>query len=320
MHTLIERALPREEWLTREQAHHERADALTAAHRERSSRSEKHPVWDFLFTYYSYKPAQLRRWHREPMSSCRMRPNVSRGAGIRRARAKAAPCPTPDPSRRRRRTSPRSWSGCCAARRHAPASSAASACTSGRWCTRRTSTVTRCRCVWGRAGTDAVVESHDLRCTPLRRVPILHPGGGPPQSHAPEPRGPAAVRANRGVCTRGWTSTSGRRSSGPSSPANSSSTRSSWRVTSGCWTWKPRRTISRRGMSPPSASRRRRARRSMCAGSASSPNAAPHCAGLCWTRGSATAHEKRRLSITPPVRSRRRASIAPTPRTTGFVT
>src|SRR5690606_3488364 len=23
----------------------------------------KHPVHDFLFTYYSYRPAQLRRWH-----------------------------------------------------------------------------------------------------------------------------------------------------------------------------------------------------------------------------------------------------------------
>jgi len=56
-------ALPRDEWLAREHAHQERADALTAAHRERAGRSEKHPVWDFLFTYYAYKPAQLRRWH-----------------------------------------------------------------------------------------------------------------------------------------------------------------------------------------------------------------------------------------------------------------
>ena len=55
--------LSREEWLAREAAHQQRADALTAEHRERSSRREKHPVWDFLFTYYAYKPAQLRRWH-----------------------------------------------------------------------------------------------------------------------------------------------------------------------------------------------------------------------------------------------------------------
>lgn len=51
------------EWRDREAAHAERADALTRAHRERAARHEKHPVWDFLFTYYGYKPAQLRRWH-----------------------------------------------------------------------------------------------------------------------------------------------------------------------------------------------------------------------------------------------------------------
>ncbi len=55
--------LARTDWLEREDAHQTRADALTAEHRERAARGEKHPVWDFLFTYYSYKPAQLRRWH-----------------------------------------------------------------------------------------------------------------------------------------------------------------------------------------------------------------------------------------------------------------
>ena len=30
-------------------------------HRRRTG--VKHPVADFLFTYYSYRPAQLRRWH-----------------------------------------------------------------------------------------------------------------------------------------------------------------------------------------------------------------------------------------------------------------
>lgn len=53
----------REVWLDREQAHQARAGALTAEHRDRAARGEKHPVWDFLFTYYAYKPAQLRRWH-----------------------------------------------------------------------------------------------------------------------------------------------------------------------------------------------------------------------------------------------------------------
>jgi hypothetical protein len=56
-------ALSSVEWRVREQAHQERADDLTAAHRVRAARGEKHPVWDFLFTYYSYRPSHLRRWH-----------------------------------------------------------------------------------------------------------------------------------------------------------------------------------------------------------------------------------------------------------------
>ncbi len=55
--------LSREQWTERAEKHEARADALTAAHRERAARGEKHPVWDFLFTYYGYKPALLRRWH-----------------------------------------------------------------------------------------------------------------------------------------------------------------------------------------------------------------------------------------------------------------
>ena len=56
-------SLARIEWEAVSLAHSARADELTAAHRFRASRGQKHPVEDFLFTYYSYKPALLRRWH-----------------------------------------------------------------------------------------------------------------------------------------------------------------------------------------------------------------------------------------------------------------
>ncbi|HEX6956124.1 MAG TPA: 3-methyladenine DNA glycosylase [Agromyces sp.] len=55
--------LAADDWRAREAAHAERAEALTAAHRERRARGEAHPVEDFLFTYYSYSPGLLRRWH-----------------------------------------------------------------------------------------------------------------------------------------------------------------------------------------------------------------------------------------------------------------
>jgi hypothetical protein len=38
-------------------------DSLLAGHLDRARRHEKHPVEDFLFTYYSHRPARLRRWH-----------------------------------------------------------------------------------------------------------------------------------------------------------------------------------------------------------------------------------------------------------------
>jgi hypothetical protein len=50
-------------WRDRRAAHERRVDALLAGHLARRRTGTKHPVEDFLFTYYSYRPAQLRRWH-----------------------------------------------------------------------------------------------------------------------------------------------------------------------------------------------------------------------------------------------------------------
>ena len=50
-------------WRARESAHQARADTLTSAHLARRATRERHPVEDFLWTYYSVKPAELRRWH-----------------------------------------------------------------------------------------------------------------------------------------------------------------------------------------------------------------------------------------------------------------
>jgi hypothetical protein len=50
-------------WRAEAEAHAERADTLTAGRRERAARGQTHPVDDFLYTYYSYRPSLLRRWH-----------------------------------------------------------------------------------------------------------------------------------------------------------------------------------------------------------------------------------------------------------------
>ena len=56
-----------EEWRARQSAHEMRVRAWTDRHQARTIRGEKHPVYDFLFTYYSYRPKWLRRW-REKLS------------------------------------------------------------------------------------------------------------------------------------------------------------------------------------------------------------------------------------------------------------
>ena len=58
--------LTEEQWRPLENAHHTRIDGVTAAHLGRQQEGRKHPVEDFLFTYYMHHPAQLRRWHPGP--------------------------------------------------------------------------------------------------------------------------------------------------------------------------------------------------------------------------------------------------------------
>ena len=55
-----------EQWQAAETAHTARADSLTAGHVARRGTGRKHPVEDFLFEYYNYSPAKLRRWHPGP--------------------------------------------------------------------------------------------------------------------------------------------------------------------------------------------------------------------------------------------------------------
>lgn len=38
----------------------------TDPHQTRAARGEKHPVYDFLFSYYAFRPSWLRRWHPGP--------------------------------------------------------------------------------------------------------------------------------------------------------------------------------------------------------------------------------------------------------------
>ncbi len=54
------------EWRGRRAAYEARVRVWTDPHQERAARGEKHPVYDFLFSYYAFRPAWLRRWHPGP--------------------------------------------------------------------------------------------------------------------------------------------------------------------------------------------------------------------------------------------------------------
>jgi hypothetical protein len=58
--------LPAAAWQAQRAAHEARVDVWIGPHRERAARDQKHPVEDFLFSYYSFRAAWLRRWHPGP--------------------------------------------------------------------------------------------------------------------------------------------------------------------------------------------------------------------------------------------------------------
>ncbi len=60
------RILPEAEWRAQAAAHEARVRAWTDPHQARQARGGKHPVYDFLFSYYAFRPAWFRRWHPGP--------------------------------------------------------------------------------------------------------------------------------------------------------------------------------------------------------------------------------------------------------------
>ena len=70
----------------------------------------------------------------------------------------------------------------------------------------------------GAAGTDAVVEAHQIALLALRRLPLLHPRRRAAQRAARRPVRASRRSSSRAACTPGWTSTSGRYKLGPAGP------------------------------------------------------------------------------------------------------
>ena len=166
-------------WQARAAAH---ADARRRVGRSRTSRAAgtgvKHPVHDFLFTYYSQRPAALRRWHPGWGVVLLDAPEYADQKGYPASvveersvseRLETTPRVTSSPliesiHRLLVATAGRTPTlGCfglhewAMVHRRPPARSA----TTG-------------RCGSGARGTDEVVEPHRIALLPLRRVPVLH--------------------------------------------------------------------------------------------------------------------------------------------------
>ena len=63
MNSLARAPLRREDWLQAAASHRARARTWTQPTRDRRARGEKHPVDDFLHTYYRLSLGKLERWH-----------------------------------------------------------------------------------------------------------------------------------------------------------------------------------------------------------------------------------------------------------------
>ena len=61
--TSTQRVLQPAEWQELRDRHRDRVERWVRPHLERRRSKAAHPVEDFLFTYYSFRPAALQRWH-----------------------------------------------------------------------------------------------------------------------------------------------------------------------------------------------------------------------------------------------------------------
>lgn len=59
----LQEVLGEADWRNRQRLHEERVDVWVTPRLQRMSFGQKHPVYDFLFDYYSFRPGQFRRWN-----------------------------------------------------------------------------------------------------------------------------------------------------------------------------------------------------------------------------------------------------------------
>ncbi|WP_227982550.1 3-methyladenine DNA glycosylase [Nocardia spumae] len=175
--------LTAQQWRPRAQAHRDRVDDLVGPYLRRRADGRKHPVIDFLFTYYGHKPAQLRRWHPGFGVALADSDEYAQRRGYHRIEVAGAagPVHTADPAFVDRRRDTIAFVADLLA---ATASRSPQLSCFGlhEWAMVYRSDDVRHQHVplrLGRAGTDAVVDSMSLRCTHFDAFRFFTPGAAP---------------------------------------------------------------------------------------------------------------------------------------------
>ncbi|MGW0055190.1 3-methyladenine DNA glycosylase [Nocardia sp. 852002-20019_SCH5090214] len=175
------RVLPPAQWRNRAQAHRDRVDEMVGPYLRQRADGRKHPVIDFLFTYYGHKPAQLRRWHPGFGVALADAEEYAQRRGYHRVETAAGPVHTADPAfLDRRRDTVEFVAALLAATAARPAQ--LSCFGLHEWAMVYRSEDVRHRQVplrLGRAGTDAVVDSMSLRCTHFDAFRFFTPEAAP---------------------------------------------------------------------------------------------------------------------------------------------
>ncbi len=164
------------DWQARRDAHVARVRRWTDPLRARRARGERHPVLDFLFTYYSHRPARLLRWHPGPGVELAGAEEFLRWPAYRRTTHGVELGPLPDARREGVEFTHRLLTATAARRPHL-----------GCFGLHEWAMVYRSADVrhedWplrlGGAGTDAVVESLPVRCTHFDAFRFFTPAARP---------------------------------------------------------------------------------------------------------------------------------------------
>ncbi|MGH8826209.1 MAG: 3-methyladenine DNA glycosylase, partial [Jiangellaceae bacterium] len=153
------------DWRARMAAHEQRVDPLVVAHLQRRSRGQVHPVEDFLFVYYPFRAAHLHRWHPGIGVTLGGDPPHAGWTGYRRSGAVT----TLDPSVLDKRLPTVRWvADLLRATASRPAFTGCFGLHEWAMVYRTGPGEVRhdaLRLRLGHAGTDAVVEGHQIRCT-----------------------------------------------------------------------------------------------------------------------------------------------------------